>query len=103
MGAIFSPLTWKFYLIVVLLPQVLLVDVWRNRAVDPVVRRTLRWSTWTIFALGMLASDMVVGREMSWRLEMGSLITAVALMTLVQLCWLHGRIGAELGAARLEP
>jgi hypothetical protein len=93
-GAIFSPLTWKFYLIVVLLPQVLFVDAWRNHAVDPLVRRTLRWSTWVIFALGMLASDMIVGREMSWRLEMGSLISAVALMTLIQLCWLHRRIAA---------
>jgi len=91
-SAIFSPLTWKFYLIVLLLPMTLFVATWRDPATDAEFRRRLRLLTWLSFGLGMAAATDIVGHEFAWRMEMGSLLTMMTLLGLATLFWYRFRI-----------
>jgi glycosyl transferase family 87 len=91
-GVIFSPLTWKFYLVVLLLPMTLFVATWQDSAVALRFRRRLRWLTWLGFALGFSAAEILVGPSLAWRMEMGSMLTFMALLILGTLYWYRDRI-----------
>lgn len=91
-GVIFSPLTWKFYLVVLLLPMTLFVASWQDRSVDSRFRQRLRWLTWLAFAMGFSAAEILVGPSFAWRMEMGSMLTFMALLILATLYWYRARI-----------
>lgn len=95
-AAIFSPLTWKYYLVVLLLPMTLFVATWRDPGVDPLFRRRLRLLTWLSFALGMAAADLFVGRNLASRLEMSSFPTMMALVALGALYWYRARLDSSV-------
>lgn len=90
-GAVFSPLSWKYYLVVLLLPMTLFVATWRDPNVKPVFRRRLRWLTWLGFAMGMMAASDLVGRQFAHRLEMGSMMTWMSLLIMGTLFWYRAR------------
>jgi hypothetical protein len=91
-GTIFSPLTWKFYLVVLLLPMTLFVATWQDRSVDRSFRRSLRWQTWIAWAIAMAAANVIVGNDFAFRLEMGSALTISALIELATLYWYRARL-----------
>ena len=91
-GAIFSPLTWKFYLIVLLLPMTLFVGTWRDERIDEHFRSKLKWLTWIAYGIAMAAANVLVGNEIAYRLEMGSAITVSSLLILGTLFWYRARI-----------
>lgn len=94
-GALFGTVTWKAYLVVLLLPMILFVATWRDPAVTAAFRGRLRMLCWLSFALGMATATDLVGRSLSGRLEMGSLQTWMALLVLGTAFWYRGRIGAN--------
>ncbi|MGB7211047.1 MAG: glycosyltransferase family 87 protein [Gemmatimonadales bacterium] len=91
-GALFGTVTWKAYLVVLLLPMVLFVATWRDPAVAAAFRQRLRMLCWLSFVLGMATATDLVGRSLSGRLEMGSLQTWMALLVLGTTLWYRGRI-----------
>jgi len=93
-GVIFSPLTWKFYLVVLLLPMTLFVASWMDSTVDLRFRQRLRWLTWLAFAMGFSAAEILVGPSFAWRMEMGSMLTFMALLILATLYWYRARLDA---------
>lgn len=93
-SSIFGTVAWKYYLVTLLLPMMLFVATWRDASVPAPFRRTLRRLTWISFALGFVAARDIVGADFSGRLEMGSLITVMALLILGTLFWYRARIAA---------
>ncbi len=91
-AVIFSPLTWKYYLVVLLLPMTLFVATWRDPGVDPRFRRRLRSLTWLSFAVGMAAANVLVGDSLARRLEMSSFPTMMSLIILGTLYWYRARV-----------
>jgi len=93
---LFGTVAWKAYLVVLLLPMALFVATWRDQAVTAEFRRRLRTLTWAGFALGLAAADALVGRSLSWRLEMGSVPTLMALLVLGMLFWYRVALPAHM-------
>ncbi len=100
-AALFSPVMWKAYLIVVLLPNTLLFAAWRSLDFDRRTRRLAGSVALAGFVLGVLTTRSVVGTPLSWRLEMASTVTLAGLILLAGLLWFRARAGRELAAARL--
>jgi len=86
-AAIFGTLTWKHYLVVLLLPMTLFVATWRDENVSPAFRRRLRALTWCAFPPSLACAPALLGGELSVRLESGSLLTITALFLLGVLFW----------------
>ncbi|MGH7533432.1 MAG: glycosyltransferase family 87 protein [Gemmatimonadales bacterium] len=97
-GALFGTVTWKAYLVVLLLPMILFVATWRDPAVIPAFRQRLRMLCWVSFALGMATATDLVGRSLAGRLEMGSLQTWMALLVLGTTLWYRDRIDVNSSA-----
>ncbi|HET9985854.1 MAG TPA: glycosyltransferase family 87 protein [Longimicrobiales bacterium] len=91
-AALFGTVTWKAYLVVVLIPMTLFVAAWREAATDPVVRRRLRLVAWASFVASLGSAADIVGRDLFGRLEMGSLQTFNALALLGALLWYRARV-----------
>ncbi len=100
-ASLFGTVAWKAYLVVLLLPMALFVATWRDPSVEPAFGARLRALTWLAFALGMLANDDLVGQRLAWRLEMGSLLTIMALLILGTLFWYRRRVSSS--DAELQP
>jgi len=100
-ASLFGTVAWKAYLVVLLLPMALFVATWRDATVEPAFRRRLRALTWLAFALGMMANDDLVGQRLAWRLEMGSLLSVMALLVLGTLFWYRHRVSSSDAEVRL--
>jgi len=100
-AALFGPVTWKAYLVVLLLPNTLLFAAWRDPAVDAESQRTAGAVLLVAFLLGGLTAHGIVGRAVAERLEMTSMVTVAALVLLGGLLWLAPRFPA--GAASAAP
>jgi alpha-1,2-mannosyltransferase len=96
-SALFGPLTWKAYLVVLLLPHTLLFAAWRSVRLDARTRRMVGWVLLVAVVLGTLPSPGLVGKTLAGMLEMSSAVTLSALILLAGLLWFRARL------ARLEP
>jgi Glycosyltransferase family 87 len=92
-SAIFAPVTWKAYLVVLLLPNTLLYAAWRSDRLDEGSRRLAGITLWTGFILGGLTSRGIVGKTLAGRLEMTSIVTISALIVLSGILLLRRRLG----------
>ncbi len=81
-GAVLSPLMWKHYLVVLLLPYALLYAAWQSSEIDLHLRRVLRNVMFASFALSVPTLHDLIGRSLAIRLEMGSVVTYSALVML---------------------
>ncbi|HEX3927875.1 MAG TPA: glycosyltransferase family 87 protein [Gemmatimonadales bacterium] len=93
-GAIFGPLTWKPYLVVMVPAMVLAVAAWRDTALPARFRRALRALTWVAFLIGMAAANVLVGNRIAELLEMSSVLTVSALVVLGELFWCQSVLNA---------
>lgn len=96
-SVLFGKVTWKAYLVVLLLPMTLFVETWRERTIEPAFRRKLRTLTWLAFALGSATAADLTGRRLASRLEMGSVLTLMALLIMSTLFWYRSRISSARG------
>jgi Glycosyltransferase family 87 len=99
-GALFGPVCWKAYLVVLLLANTLLVAVWRDRECAPRTRRVAAATLLVSFALGGLTTEDLLGRALANRIEMASAITVAALVVLAGLVVVRTRLGAAPRAPR---
>ncbi len=76
-SALFAPVTWKAFLVVLLLPNALLFAAWRCSGLDPSTRRTAR--------LGLLVASVIA-------LLTSSVLTIAALVLLGGSLWLRARL-----------
>jgi glycosyl transferase family 87 len=90
-SALFGPVCWKAYLVVLLLPNILLYAAWRSPEVPAQDRRIIGGVLFTAFALGSLPSPGFVGKALAETLEMASLPTIGALLIIGGLFWFHWR------------
>jgi alpha-1,2-mannosyltransferase len=95
-AALFGPVSWKAYLIVLLLPNTLLFAVWRSPAMDRRTRRIAGVVLFASFAIGGLTAHGIVGRAIAERLEMTSTVTVGTLVLLGGLLWLTPRLPATV-------
>ena len=94
-AALFGPVCWKAYLVVLLLANVLLVALWREPKLDQRARRIVGGTLLLSFALGGLTSDDLLGRALAARLEMASVITFAAVVALAGLIYVRVRLRRE--------
>lgn len=90
-SAIFAPVTWKAFLVVLLLPNALLFAVWRHSGLHAATRRTAGWLLLVAFVIGTLPSPGLVGKWLAGALEMTSAVTISALVLLGSSLWLRAR------------
>ena len=93
-AALFGPVAWKAYLVVLLLPNALLFAVWRSPGIDAATRRSAGAVLLVSFLIGGLTAHGVVGRAIAERLEMTSVVTVGTLVLLGGLLWLAPRLPA---------
>jgi hypothetical protein len=90
-AAIFGPVGWKHYLIVLLLPNLLLYRLWRDDG-DRGIRRLAAAVLWGSFVIAASSTHTVFGNAWCLRLGMASNLTVAALLMLGGLLWLRGRM-----------
>ena len=93
-GALCGPVTWKHYLIVLLLPYTLLFAAWRMPGVDTRRRRVIGTLLLVSFALGGLTSRGIMGRTLGDVFLMSSAITLSALVLLGGMFWFRARFSS---------
>lgn len=86
-AAVFGPVAWKHYLIVLLLPNALLFAAWRSRDLDSRTRRIAGAILLICFLLSVSASRDLVGKSLADRLQSGSVVTDAALIMFAGLLW----------------
>lgn len=91
-AALFGPVSWKAYLVVLLLPNALLFAVWRSPRVAARTRRVAGGVLLVAFVIGGLTAHGLVGRAVAETLEMTSVVTMAALVLLGGLLWLRPRL-----------
>ncbi|MFQ5666563.1 MAG: glycosyltransferase family 87 protein [Candidatus Binatia bacterium] len=92
-SALFGPVTWKAYLVVLLCPCMLLVGLIRGKRLTLRERRTTMAGLAAYFILGGLTTRGFLGRQLAGALAMLSVTTLGALVVLGVLLWLRPRIG----------
>lgn len=98
-AALFGTVTWKHYLVVLLLPAALFVATWRDSRVPAPFAHRLQVVYWLAFAMSVATASDLTGRAVASRLEMASLPTMMALMILAALFWYRARFVPEPEAA----
>jgi Glycosyltransferase family 87 len=93
-ASLFGTVSWKAYLVVLLLSNALLLDLWRAPDLDADTRKGALGVMLAAFVIGVLTTDDIVGSRLAGRLEMGSIVTLAALVMLVGLLWLRRRVGS---------
>jgi alpha-1,2-mannosyltransferase len=89
-GSLFGPLTWKAYLIILLLPCVLLVALLNNGVLKG-FDRLLSVAALAVCAFASLDTPGLVGARLSGKLAMLSDCTIAGLLMLSVLIWLRAR------------
>jgi hypothetical protein len=93
-SAIFGPVGWRHYLVVLLLPNMLLYWIWRSHA-DPGSRRIAGAFLWGCFLMTLLSARNLLGNSWSMRMGMASNLTLAALAMIGGLLWLRRRTAGE--------
>ena len=91
-SALFGPLAWKAYLVVLLVPCMLLVRLVRDGQISTGERRVVIGALAVYFTLGGLTAQGLVGKRMADTLEMLSCTTLGTLVLLATLLWLRPRL-----------
>jgi len=91
-AALFGTLTWKHYLVVLLLPMTLFVATWQDDRLDLAFRRRLQALTWLSFLPSLAGANDLVGGGLAMRLQTGSILTMMSLFLLGILYWYRYRI-----------
>ena len=94
-GALFAPVCWKAYLVVLLLPNTLLFAAWRSARLDDRIRRVAGRALACSVVLGALPSPGFVGTTLADMLEMSSAVTLSALVVLGASFWLRAKLALE--------
>jgi len=94
-SALFGPLAWKAYLVVLALPCMLLVRFIREPLLAPTQHRVLLAALALYFVLAGLTTPGLVGQRIAGTLEMLSNTTVATLVILVTLLWLRTRMRAR--------
>jgi len=94
-GALFGPVCWKAYLVVLLLPNTLLFAAWRSSGLDARTRRTIGWLLAGSVVFGTLPTPGLVGKQLAGRLDMSSVVTFSALIVLGASFWLRARLATS--------
>lgn len=92
-SSIFGPVSWKHYLVVLLLPNMLLHAL-GNARTDQAVRRVSLALLWGCFLVSISTSRLFWGSNWCLRLGMASTTTLAMLTMLGGLLWLRSRTGA---------
>jgi alpha-1,2-mannosyltransferase len=88
-SAIFGPVGWKHYLVVLILANALLYALYRSEELEAGTRRVLGAVLLIYFLLSLATSHDVVGRSLVQRFETGAIITYAALILLAGLLWIR--------------
>jgi len=96
-AAIFAPVTWKAYLVVLLLPNTLLFALCRDRRFDRTTRIGSGIVLGLAFALAQLTTSGLVGKWAAGSLEMSSVVTLASLAVLFGAFWVRGRLDPDVG------
>jgi hypothetical protein len=94
-SALFGPLAWKAYLVVLLCPCMLLVALIRQRLLSTVEQRVVRSALAVYFVLAGLTAPGLIGERLAGKLEMLSFTTLGTLVILGTLLWLRPRLAAR--------
>jgi hypothetical protein len=100
-SAIFGPVGWKHYLVVLLLPNMLLYWMWRSHP-DPGARRLAKTVFWGCFLTSLLSTRALWPASWCQRMGMASTMTLASLFMLGGLLWLRRR-RTEGGAGAAHP
>ena len=101
-ASVFGTVTWKNYLVVLLLPMTLFVATSRNGQVELPFRRKLRTLAWLAFVLGVAGGSDVVQGNLARRLQTGSILTLMSLLILGTLFWYRSRILSATAVADVD-
>jgi len=96
-SAIFAPVTWKAYLVVLLLPNTLFFALWRDPRFDRTTRIGAASTLALTFALTQLTTRPFVTKWAAGSLEMTSVVTLAALVTLFGAFWVRRRLDPDVG------
>jgi len=103
-GASFGPVSWKAYLIVLLLPYALITALLRETGTDPAVRTLARVLLVVACLFLALPTRDLLGRELSRHLEMGGVFAIGSVLLLAGMFRLHALLAAaETGGSASEP
>ena len=94
-AAVFGTVSWKAYLVVLLLPNAVLYKAWRSPASDRHTRRVCGTLLILAFVIGSAHSRDLVGRDLSGRLEMSSCVTLAALLLLGGVFWYRHQLAKQ--------
>jgi hypothetical protein len=94
-AAIFGPVAWKAYLVVLLLPNAVLFAAWRSGRLKPIARRRAGWVLVVALVLTLTSMRGFVGKRIAGTLEMTSFVTLAALTLLSGTLWLRATLGAR--------
>lgn len=94
-SALFSPLTWKAYLVVLMCPCLLLVGLIRRRILRAADRRGVIAALAVYFLLAGFTPSGLVGSKIAGILQSLSVVTIAALILLLTLFWVRQRLEKE--------
>jgi len=94
-SALFGPLAWKAYLVVLLCPSMLLIGLLRRGHLSTATRRVVVAALAIYFVLAGLTTPGILGKHLAGTLEMLSATTMATLVLLVLLLWLRPRLRAD--------
>jgi len=94
-SAIFGPLTWKAYLVVLLFPYMFLVACIRQGGLTSRQRRIITGALIASFVFGGLATPGLIGKHLAASLEMLSNSTLAALVVLLTLFWIRPKLSTH--------
>lgn len=95
-AALFGAVTWKAYLVVLLLPNTLLFAIWRTAGLPATIRRASAGILFGSWAVGGLPAPGLVGKVAAQTLEMSSVVTLSTLGLLFGLFWLRSSLDVRL-------
>jgi len=94
-SAIFGPVGWKHYLVVLILANALLYALYRSEELEAGTRRALGAVLLIYFLLSLATSHDLVGRSLAQRFETGAVITYAALILLAGLLWIRYQLSTR--------
>jgi len=95
-SALFGPLAWKAYLVVLLCPCMLLMGLLRHGCLTRAAQHVVGGALAVYFFLAGLTTPGLLGKRLAGTFEMLSATTMATLVLLVLLLWLRPRLRADI-------